>query len=80
DSYLQRNHLISKVEFFHKNMALIVGEEDQVYDLVTAAQACDSLLTMSGVDASFIITKRSDGQIGVSARSTGAVNVQVIME
>ncbi|KRK88635.1 DHH family phosphoesterase [Lentilactobacillus sunkii] len=80
DSYLQRNHLISKVEFFHKNMALIVGEEDQVYDPVTAAQACDSLLTMSGVDASFIITKRADGLIGVSARSTGAVNVQVIME
>jgi cyclic-di-AMP phosphodiesterase len=80
DSYLQRNHLISKVEFFHKDMALIVGEDDQVYDPVTAAQACDSLLTMSGVDASFIITKRSDGKVGVSARSTGAVNVQIIME
>ncbi|WP_179286850.1 DHH family phosphoesterase [Lentilactobacillus kefiri] len=80
DSYLQRNHLISKVEFFHKDMALIVGEEDQVYDPVTAAQACDSLLTMSGVDASFIITKRADGLVGVSARSTGTINVQVIME
>jgi c-di-AMP phosphodiesterase-like protein len=80
DSYLQRNHLISMVEFFHKDMAMIVGEEDRVYDPVTAAQACDSLLTMSGVDASFIITKRSDGKVGVSARSTGSINVQIIME
>lgn len=80
DNYLQRNHLISMVEFFHKDMALIVGEDDRVYDPVTAAQACDSLLTMSGVDASFIITKRADGQIGVSARSTGSINVQIIME
>lgn len=80
DNYLQRNHLISMVEFFHKDMAMIVGEEDRVYDPVTAAQACDSLLTMSGVDASFIITKRSDNKIGVSARSTGAINVQIIME
>lgn len=80
DNYLQRNHLISMVEFFHKDMAMIVGEEDRVYDPVTAAQACDSLLTMSGVDASFIITKRSDGQVGVSARSTGSINVQIIME
>ncbi len=80
DNYLQRNHLISMVEFFHKDMAMIVGEEDRVYDPVTAAQACDSLLTMSGVDASFIITKRSDGKVGVSARSTGAINVQIIME
>lgn len=80
DNYLQRNHLISMVEFFHKDMALIVGEDDRVYDPVTAAQACDSLLTVSGVDASFIITKRADGQIGVSARSTGSINVQIIME
>lgn len=80
DSYLQRNHLISMVEFFHKDMAMIVGEEDRVYDPVTAAQACDSLLTMSGVDASFIITKRSDSKVGVSARSTGSINVQIIME
>ncbi|MFT9200719.1 DHH family phosphoesterase, partial [Lentilactobacillus hilgardii] len=80
DNYLQRNHLISMVEFFHKDMAMIVGEEDRVYDPVTAAQACDSLLTMSGVDASFIITKRSDDKIGVSARSTGSINVQIIME
>lgn len=80
DNYLQRNHLISMVEFFHKDMAMIVGEEDRGYDPVTAAQACDSLLTMSGVDASFIITKRSDDKIGVSARSTGSINVQIIME
>lgn len=80
DNYLQRNHLISMVEFFHKDMAMIVGEEDRVYDPVTAAQACDSLLTMSGVDASFIVTKRSDGKVGVSARSTGSINVQIIME
>lgn len=80
DSYLQRNHLISMVEFFDGNMAMIVGEEDQIYDPVTAAQACDSLLSMSGVEASFIITRRPDNVIGISARSTGAINVQLIME
>lgn len=80
DSYLQRNHLISMVEFFNGNMALIVGEDDQVYDSVTAAQACDSLLSMSGVEASFIITRRPDSAVVVSARSTGAINVQIIME
>ncbi|WP_283679488.1 DHH family phosphoesterase [Lentilactobacillus sp. Marseille-Q4993] len=80
DNYLERNHLISMVEFFNSDMAMIVGEEDRVYDSVTAAQACDSLLTMNGVDASFIITKRTDGLVGVSARSTGKINVQIIME
>ncbi|WP_268912203.1 DHH family phosphoesterase [Lentilactobacillus sp. SPB1-3] len=80
DNYLERNHLISLVEFFNDDMALITGEDDKAYDSVTAAQACDSLLTMSGVDAAFIITKRLDGLVGVSARSTGNINVQIIME
>ncbi|KRM59924.1 hypothetical protein C5L31_000069 [Secundilactobacillus malefermentans] len=80
DSYLQRNHLIEMVEFIDKDKAIIAGEEDQIYDSVTADQAADSLLSMTGVDASFVITKRDDGRVGVSARSLGDYNVQLIME
>lgn len=80
DSYLQRNHLIELVEFVTPDMAVVAGEPDEIYDPVTAAQAADDLLNMSGVDASFVITHREDGRIGVSARSMGEVNVQVIME
>ncbi|KRL79399.1 DHH family phosphoesterase [Secundilactobacillus paracollinoides] len=80
DSYLQRNHLIELVEFINGDLAVVTGEEDQIYDSVTAAQAADSLLNMSGIDASFVITKRDDGRIGISARSTGQLNVQIIME
>ncbi len=32
------------------------------------------------MDASFVITKRADGRVGISARSTGQRNVQRIME
>ncbi len=32
------------------------------------------------IEASFVIVKRIDGVIGISARSLGKVNVQVIME
>lgn len=80
DSYLQRNHLIEMVEFVNEDMALIVGEEDQSYDPVTAAQAADDLLNMSGVDASFVVTRRADGRVGISARSLGEINVQLTME
>lgn len=80
DSYLQRNHLIELVTFVKEDLAVVAGEENEVYDSVTAAQAADDLLNMAGVDASFVITKRDDGRIGVSARSMGEINVQVIME
>ncbi|QMU08746.1 DHH family phosphoesterase [Levilactobacillus suantsaii] len=80
DSYLQRNHLIELVEFVNEDMAVVAGEEDQTYDPVTAAQAADDLLNMSGVDASYVITRRDDGRVGISARSLGKINVQLTME
>ncbi|WP_367341461.1 DHH family phosphoesterase [Limosilactobacillus sp.] len=80
DSFLSRNHLISTVKFINDRMALCVGEDNQSYDPVTAAQAADMLLQMDGVDASFVITKRPDGVISVSARSMGDFNVQLVME
>lgn len=80
DDYLKRNHLIENVEFLEPNMGIATGEEDVVYDTVTAAQAADTLLSMRNIDASYVIFKRSDERIGISARSIGNVNVQTIME
>lgn len=78
-SFMQRNHLLARAEI-NSHIAICAGEEDRYYDSVTAAQAADMLLQISDVDASFVITKRTDGEIGVSARSLGDFNVQVIME
>lgn len=78
-SFMQRNHLLARAEI-NDQIAICAGEEDRYYDSVTAAQAADMLLQISNVDASFVITKRSDGGVGVSARSMGDFNVQVVME
>ena len=78
-SYMQRNHLIDRTEFI-ENIALCVGEEDKIYDSVITAQAADSLLQVSGIQATFAITRRSNDTVGISARSDGSINVQVIME
>lgn len=81
DSFLARNHLIDRVEFIGTDgIALCVGEDDRIYDPVTAAQAADALLGVSGVQASYVMTRRSEDVIGISARSNGSVNVQVVME
>jgi c-di-AMP phosphodiesterase-like protein len=80
NNFIQKNHLIETIEMVEPNMALCTGEEDEVYDPVVAAQAADTLLSLAGIEASFVIVKRIDGVIGISARSLGKVNVQVIME
>lgn len=78
-SYRERAHLIERAEI-RDTAAIVVGEDDKQYDSVVAAQAADALLQMIGVAASFVITRRDDKTIAVSARSTGTFNVQLIME
>ncbi|MGD6849486.1 DHH family phosphoesterase [Rossellomorea aquimaris] len=80
DTYIKRSRLIESVKFFREGVAIAKAEEDVIYDPVLIAQAADTLLTMDEVIASFVISKRDPETIGISARSLGDVNVQIIME
>lgn len=80
ETYLLRSHLLSRIEFIDPQIAIVCGEEDVTYTGVIAAQTADMLLSMENVDASFVIIKRIDGRIGISARSLGNTNVQRLME
>ena len=80
DTYIKRAKLIESVVFYRDGIAIAKGDEGELYDQVLLAQAADTLLTMDGVAASFVLAKRNEGMIGISARSLGKVNVQVIME
>ncbi|PLS15772.1 hypothetical protein CVD28_20970 [Bacillus sp. M6-12] len=80
DTYIRRSKLIETVSFYREGIAIAKGSPDQINNQVLIAQAADTLLTMDGVAASFAISKRSENMIGISARSLGDVNVQIIME
>jgi c-di-AMP phosphodiesterase-like protein len=64
----------------HSHIALAVTEPGVVIFQLLIAQVADTLLTMTDVMASFVISERPDGLIGISARSLGRMNVQVVME
>jgi c-di-AMP phosphodiesterase-like protein len=80
EQYIRRNQLVQNTELAYTGIAIASGDEDNAYGQVTIAQAADTLLNMSGITASFVVAKRPDGLIGISARSLGDINVQVIME
>jgi len=79
-TYVLRSKLIETVELSDAGIAIAKGENQVVYGSVLIAQTADILLTMQGVAASFVIASRADGKIGISARSLGELNVQLIME
>lgn len=80
DTYIERSKIIQTVEFVYPGIAVANGKENQSYDSVLIAQTADILLTMKDVTASFVIAHRADGLIGISARSLGDINVQLVME
>lgn len=79
-SYVKRAKLIQNASIFKEGIAITVAEDVDFYEQVTIAQAADTLLTMNGIEASFVIAKRNEEIISISARSLGDVNVQIIME
>ena len=79
-TYIKRAKIIENVYFYRDGIVISKGENDVYCDQVLIAQAADTLLTMDGVSASFVISKKSEETIGISARSLGEINVQVVME
>lgn len=80
EQFQRRSKLVADADITVDSIAITTGGEDEIYDQVLIAQAADTLLDMDGVKGSFVIAKRADGQIVISARSLGEINVQVIME
>ena len=80
ESVLQRNKLLETAKFLFDGYAIAFGDDDKIIDNIIASQTADALLDIIGVKASFVIYRRSDKIIGISARSLNKVNVQTIME
>lgn len=79
ESYQERSRLVSAAEVY-RGCAISCTSGANVEGIrVVAPQAADDLLSISGVDASFVLYEQ-DGAVNISARSMGAVNVQLILE
>ncbi|MCM1381105.1 MAG: DHH family phosphoesterase [Muribaculaceae bacterium] len=79
DCVKHRSQLIAETEIYSR-CGIATDESGDSSARVSAAQAADEMLSISGVDASFVIFRTPDGGINISARSRGAMNVQIIME
>lgn len=77
------NAVISKIvnsASINANFAVAATDIKDPVIRLAAAKAADELLNIEGIDASFVIFKVDSGDISISARSYGIVNVQLIME
>lgn len=78
DAYKEKYQIISNARVY-KNYAVASAENEFPDIRISAAQAADELLSIQGVDASFVVYP-AGGSVSISARSLGAINVQLVME
>lgn len=78
ESYKRRAEIVSTAKI-HNNCAIAMTDLQSDDMRIVAPQAADEMLSITGVNASFVIYK-TETTVNISARSFGAVNVQVIME
>ena len=76
---ISRYDIIRTARMYREDIA--IAAVDHTVGRVTAAQAADELLNISGIDASFVLFPDEDGERTIiSARSMGNTNVQVVLE
>ena len=78
EAYRSRTDIVGSAEIVGRH-AIAIAPADVPEVRLVAPQAADELLSIQNVDAAFVIYEIGHS-ISISARSLGAVNVQVIME
>lgn len=79
EAYRTKASLVSRAEIY-KRCAIAYTTVFSPDMRIAAAQAADELLGIENVDASFVFYKSGGNEVNISARSLGALNVQLIME
>ncbi len=78
DEYAEKSKLVSSAEVY-RECAIACTTESYENVRVVCAQAADEMLTLQGINASFVLFQTGD-TINISARSLGKLNVQLVME
>lgn len=77
--YKERVMIVSTLENITDTVAVAVADRAYKNIRVVAAQAADDMLNIEDIRASFVIYVEGDN-IGISGRSLGDINVQLILE
>ncbi len=73
--YIERQKLMLNVDILHKTIAISKGSAYTIYRREDLAKIADTLLFFNDVETTFVIGKIGEKTIGISARSSGKINV-----
>ena len=81
ENYHSKAQLMKCSEIFKDQFIIAVSDsETSMMEKVQLAQAADEFLNIQNIKAAFAVGRISETQVGISARSLGDINVQMLME
>lgn len=78
DSYIKKYQIISNAEQLFPGVSVSVF--DEIAERAVASQAADELININNIKASFVVFCEGGGNVAISARSYGQMNVQMVLE
>lgn len=77
---LKKAEFIQSAQRYNNNILIAAGQEEKIYSRVMLAKVGNDLLEIDETEAAFVIGRIDENTVAVSSRSTGKINVQIIME
>lgn len=80
EEYVLKTRVLSTMESPYFGIMLGQVPNEEYVDRSTLAKVCSEAVDIKGVKAAFVIGFIENNKVGISARSNGSINVQLIME
>ena len=80
ENFMNRVEIINNSIQKTPEIVIAKAPSEKTYTNVMLAQSADLLLTLKGIECSFAVGYLDKNRVGISARSLGNMNVQLVME
>jgi c-di-AMP phosphodiesterase-like protein len=80
EEFILKNKIMNNAETVQFGIVIAASDEDTIIDRTILARVAIDAMGVKGIKAMFVVGKIGVDQIGISARSDGSVNVQLLLE
>lgn len=80
NDFEEQTNIMKYAKIYQGNLLIAAVSDGRIFHRTLMSKAADALLNIKGIEASFVIAKTQEHVVGMSSRSKGSVNVQILME
>jgi ribosomal protein L9 len=75
-----QNDFINSLEIYRDRIGLAISRDNIIYERELLAKISDEIISIAGIEAGITVAMIGEDEVGISARSLGEINVQILME